>query len=54
MREKEVEQTQAACLDLKGKEGREAARLERRVEVCSLRRLQQHCDYSVTVKTLVR
>lgn len=56
MREKEVEQTQAACLDLKRKEGREeilAARSERRVDVCSLRR-PQHCDCSVTVRTLGR
>lgn len=54
MREKEVEQTQAACLDLKGKEGREeilAARLERRVDVCSVRGPQQD---SVTVGTLGR
>lgn len=57
MREKEVEQTQAACLDLKGKEGREeilATQLERRVDVSGLRRPQKHCDYSVTVRTPIR
>lgn len=56
MREKKkAEQTQAACLHSKGKEGREeilAACLERKVDVCSLRRPQQHL--SVTVRTLVR
>lgn len=53
-REKEAEQTQTVCLDLKGKEGREeilAARAERRVDVC---RPQRHCDYSVAVRTLGR
>lgn len=49
--------THSVCLDLKGKEGREdilAARLERRVDVCSVRRPPQHCDCSVAVRTLGR
>ena len=47
MREKQAEQTQAACLHSKGKEGREeilAAHLEKRVDVCSLRKPQGLCD----------
>ncbi|KAG7221760.1 hypothetical protein INR49_029143 [Caranx melampygus] len=52
MREKEVEHTHAACLDLKGKEGRAEILkdcLERRVDVCKLRRPQEHCDCAVTM-----
>lgn len=55
--EKKAKQTHSVCLDLKGKEGREdilAARLERRVDVCSVRRPRQHCDCSVAVRTLGR
>lgn len=52
MRE-ELDQTQAGCFDLKGKKEILTARLERRVDVCNLRRLQQHCDYGVTVRTSV-
>lgn len=54
MREREVQRTQAACLDLKRKEAREEILAGRRVDVCSLRRPQQHCDCSVAARTLGR
>lgn len=31
-----------------------AACVDRRVDVCNLRKQQEHCEWSVTIRTLVR